>query len=73
MSVATLGQEAAIVRIRREIAESEKRTADREKLYEEAAKFGRERWLAPIIAIRGLIVGALGILVALAAIFLRPH
>ena len=80
MSDAAVDQDSVIVRIRRDIAESEKRVAERqklsaeqEKLYAEALKLGRERWLAPIIAIGGLVVGGLGILVALAGLLLRTR
>ncbi len=80
MSDAAIEQDSVIVRIRRDIAESEKLIAERqklsaeqEKLYAEALKLGRERWLPPIIAIGGLIVGGLGILVAFAGLVLRTH
>jgi hypothetical protein len=80
MSDATLDQDLIVVRIRRDIAESEKlvaerqkRAAEQEKLFAEALKFGRERWLAPVIAIGGLILGGLGILVAFAGLVLRQH
>jgi hypothetical protein len=80
MSDAAIEQDSVIVRIRRDIAQSEKLIAERqklsaeqEKLYAEALKLGRERWLAPVIAIGGLIVGGLGILVAFAGLVLRTH
>jgi hypothetical protein len=73
MSDATLDQESVIVRIRRVITESGKLSAEREKLYAESLKLGLERWLAPIIAIRGLIVGAMGIMVAFAGLVLWQH
>jgi len=73
MSDSALDQESLIVRLRRDRAESENLMAEREKLLAESLKLGRERWLAPIIAIGGLIVGGLGILVAFAGLVLRQH
>jgi hypothetical protein len=73
MSDSALDEESLIVQLRRDRAESEKLMAEREKLLAESLKLGRERWLAPIIAIGGLVVGALGILVAFAGLVLRTH
>ncbi len=72
MSDVTL-DDSVMVRIRRDIAESEKLMAEREKLLREGLKLefeGRklqiDRLLTPVIAIGGLIVGGLGLLVAFA-------
>jgi len=56
--------ESILVRIRRDIAESEKRMAERDKLFQEGQKRQTERLLAPVIALGGLLVGALGIAIA---------
>ncbi len=58
-------QDSVLVRIRRDIAESEKFMAEQRKLIAEAQKLGVERWTAPIIAIGGIVIGALGLIVAL--------
>jgi hypothetical protein len=60
-----LNEETLLVRIRRDRAESEKLMAERDKLFREADKLRLDRWLA-LIALGGLLVGALGLLVALA-------
>ena len=49
-----------LIRIDRAMAESQKFQAEREKLLAEAAKFNRERWLAPVLAIAAVIGGLLG-------------
>jgi len=56
--------ESILVRIRRDIAESEKLMAERDKLFQEGQKRQTERLLAPVIALGGLLVGALGIAIA---------
>ena len=49
-----------ISRIDRAIAESDKFVAEQRKLMAEAAKYERERWLAPVLAIAAVIGGLLG-------------
>jgi len=61
-----LNEETLLVRIRRDRAESEKLMAERDKLFRQADKLRLDLWLAPVIALGGLLVGALGLLVALA-------
>ena len=51
---------AEIVRIDRERAEAQKFNAEREKLLQEALKYRRERWLAPVLAVATAIGGVLG-------------
>ena len=61
-----LNEETLLVRIRRDRAESEKLMAERDKLFRQADKLRLDLWLAPVIALGDLLVGALGLLVALA-------
>jgi uncharacterized membrane protein YqgA involved in biofilm formation len=61
---ASIDDQSILVRIRRDIAESEKLMAERDKLFREGQKLQTDRLLAPFIALGGLLVAALGLAVA---------
>ena len=52
-----------VARIERQQAETRKFVAEMNKLTEEALKFRRDRWLAPVVAIAS-VLAAIGALVA---------
>lgn len=71
MEEAEYDRGSVLSRIRRDREESEKFTAEQKRLFAEARNLERVRWLAAIIAIGGLIVGALGTAVGFVAVLLR--
>jgi hypothetical protein len=60
-----MDDKSAQIRMGRDVAESEKLAAECYKLLREAEKLEMDRALAPVIAIGGLAVGALGLLLAI--------
>jgi len=56
--------DALMLRIQRNIAQSEARMAALDKMFWDARKPRWDRFLPPVIALGGLAVGALGLLVA---------
>ncbi len=68
---AALDEESLLIRIRRDIAESEKFMAEQRKLINEADKIRIDRYLAPVIAIGGICVGILSMAVALTVALIR--
>ena len=64
----TLDLEEQVVCIRRMIVESDKFAAEQRKLSEEAAKIGRDRWLAPVLAITSMIVATGSAVIAIATL-----
>lgn len=58
-----------IVRIDRAIAETHKLQAESDKFHAETLKLGRDRWLAPFIAIATLVAAITGAVAGFAALF----
>ncbi len=71
MSDTTDDLEAARAKVRRDIAEAWKLGAEREKLFAETLKLYRDRSLAPVIAIGGLLVGTLGVIAGILGLILH--
>jgi hypothetical protein len=80
MSGASADEAAFAAQLWRDMAESQKRVAEmlklgaeREKRLAEERRLSRDRMLAPVIALGGLVVGALGIAVGVLGLLLHAR